>query len=82
MGKVNKRTRDAGTGRFVPDGEEDKRPDTTMREVTDSPASRRGKIARTVIRDTVTGQFLPRRAASKRPDTTIEQTIYCTVLSG
>ena len=25
MGRVNKRTRDAGTGRFMLDGEEDKR---------------------------------------------------------
>ena len=79
MGKVNKRTRDAGTGRFVPDGEEDKRPDTTMREVIDSPASRRGKIARKVVRDATTGRFLPRRAASKRPGTTIGQTIYYTM---
>ena len=76
MGKVNKRTRDAITGRFVPDGEEDKRPDTTMREVIDSPANRRGKIARKVVRDATTGRFLPRRAVSERPGTTIEQTIY------
>ena len=76
MGKVNKRTRDAVTGQFVPDGEEDKRPDTTMREVIDSPASRRGKIARKVVRDAKTGQFLPSGAEHDWPDTTVVQTIY------
>ena len=82
MGKVNKRTRDAGTGRFMLDASEKRRPSTTVREVIDSPASRRGKIARTIVRDATTGQFLPSGAELERPDTTIVQTIYCTVLSG
>jgi hypothetical protein len=30
--KTRKETRDAGTGRFVPDGTEKRRPDTTVRE--------------------------------------------------
>ncbi|MDE3269836.1 MAG: hypothetical protein OYH77_06095 [Pseudomonadota bacterium] len=61
------------------DGTEDGSPNTTIREVIDSPASRKGKIARQVVRDTITGQFLPNKAAGDNPNTTVVQTIYYTV---
>ena len=75
MGKTNKRTRDTRTGRFVLDGAETRRPNTTVREVIDPPSIRRGKVARRVVRDATTGQFLPSGAELERPDTTIVQTI-------
>lgn len=38
---TTKRTRDAGTGRFVPDGTEKRRPKTTVRETIKLPAKKK-----------------------------------------